>query len=457
MCPLVFPDDFTWGVATSAQQIEGSTTADGRGESIWDRFAADPKNIADGTAPTVACDSYRRWPEDIKLMQDMGLNAYRFSIAWPRVQPVGTGMGNAAGLDHYDRLVDALLAAGLEPFPTLYHWDLPQPLQDAGGWANRDMVERFCDYTALVTARLGDRVKRWVTHNEPWCVSHLGHEEGCHAPGHKNPAEALAVAHHLLLSHGRATPVIRQLVTGAEVGMVHILCPAEARTDTPADRDAARWFDGFFNRWFLDPLFKGAYPADVVQDRAAAGHLAGPDLPFVRPGDLEQISTPLDFLGINYYSRSIQEAGPDGKPRAHMPVPEEEQTDMGWEVYPDGLRQGLLRIRADYAPPRIYIMENGAAYDDPVGADGVIRDERRVRYLQGHLGALHAAVGDGVPVAGYFCWSLLDNFEWGLGFAKKFGLCAVDHETGERRPKASARWYGQVARANALADPEQAP
>ncbi len=454
MCPLIFPDGFTWGVATSAQQIEGAVGQDGRGESIWDRFAAGPGNIEDGTVPTVACDSYHRWRDDIKLMRDMGLNAYRFSVAWPRIQPTGQGPANAAGLDYYDALVDGLLEAGLEPFPTLYHWDLPQALQDRGGWTSRETAARLADYAALVVARLGDRVKRWVTLNEPWCAAHLGHQEGCHAPGLKNPMAALTAAHHLLLGHGLAAGVIRDTAPAAEVGIVNIMCPAEGRTGAAADLDAARWFDGFFNRWYMDPLFTGNYPQDVVADRVAAGDLPGPELSFVRPGDMELVAAPLDFLGINYYSRSVMEAGPDGQPRAHLPVPEEERTDMGWEVYPEGLRRGLLNVLRRYNPARIYIMENGAAYDDPALPDGSIPDPRRVDYLRGHLTALHQAMAEGVPVAGYFCWSLMDNFEWGLGFAKKFGLHAVEEGTLRRIPRDSARWYARVARANAVEDQE---
>jgi beta-glucosidase len=450
MRKLVFPDGFKWGVATSAQQIEGAVEVGGRGESIWDRFAARPGNIEDGSNADVACDSYHRFADDLKLIRDMGLSAYRFSIAWPRIQPTGRGAANDAGLDHYERLVDELLAAGVEPYPTLYHWDLPQALQDRGGWATRDIVEWFRDYAALVTARLGDRVKRWVTHNEPWCIATLGHEQGHQAPGHRDPAEALAVAHHLLVSHGHATEAIRQTVRGAEVGIVLVMSDVQARTDSEGDAEAARWYDGFFNRWYMDAVFKGRYPEDAVQDRIRAGHLRGSDLPFVRPGDMEAASVPLDFLGVNYYSRSVLEAGPDGRPRHHIPVPEDELTEMGWEVYPQGLCNGLVRVHEDYAPRRIHITENGAAFPDAPDPDGVIRDGRRIAYLRGHLAAAHEAIRQGVPLGGYFCWSLMDNWEWALGFTKKFGLYAVDPVTQERIAKESARWYGRVARENAL-------
>jgi beta-glucosidase len=447
-----FPKDFIWGAATSAQQIEGGRHAEGRGESIWDRFASQPGKIADGSNPDIACDHYHRWSEDVDLMASLGLKGYRFSLAWPRIMPTGRAPINTPGLDFYDRLVDRLLAVGIAPFPTLYHWDLPQTLQDEGGWANREIVDHFCDYTEAVVRRLGDRVTHWVTHNEPWCITTLGHEEGHHAPGHKNPREAMAVAHHLLLSHGRATQVIRREFPEAKVGLVNIHCPPHPRTDSAPDLNAARWYDGFFNRWYLDPLFKGEYPADAVADRVAAGHLPAGEMPFVQPGDMEIIATDLDFLGLNYYSRIVMQAGPEGKPEAFVPVPREELTDMGWEVYPAGLTETLLRIRRDYAPPAIFIMENGAAYDVPADEDGRIRDTRRIAYLQGHLEAAHEALAQGVPLAGYFTWSLLDNFEWGLGYEKKFGLFAVDPLTHNRIAKDSADWYRQVVTANAVPD-----
>jgi beta-glucosidase len=447
-----FPAGFVWGVATSAQQIEGGRHEGGRGESIWDRFATVPGKIADGTRPDVTCNHYHMWRKDIGLMTGLGLGAYRFSIAWPRIFPTGRGPANSAGLDFYEALVDGLLEAGLQPFPTLYHWDLPQTLQDAGGWASRDTASAFVEYSLAVTRRLGDRVRRWTTHNEPWCAATLGYEEGHHAPGHLDPAEGLRAAHHLLLSHGWAAAAIRQQDAAAEVGIVLIHCPAHAATDNPADRDAARWFDGFFNRWYLDPIFRGAYPADAVADRVARGQLPGPELPFVQDGDLAAISAPLDFLGVNYYSRVVMKAGESGLPVAVPPLPTQAATDMGWEVYPDGLRETLVRIHRDYGPRRIYIAENGAAYDDPAGPDGRIRDTRRIEYLQGHLLAARRAIAEGAPLAGYFLWSLLDNFEWGFGFTKKFGIFAVDPQDGRRLPKDSAHWYRDVVTANAVTD-----
>ncbi len=447
-----FPKGFLWGAATSAQQIEGGRHAGGRGESIWDRFSAEPGRIADGTNSDRACDHFHRWPEDIALMKGLGLGAYRFSISWPRVFPQGRGVLNSEGLDFYDALVDHLLEAGIRPFPTLYHWDLPQPLQDQGGWLNRDIVDAFVEYSAAVTGRLGDRVKQWVTHNEPWCIATLGHEEGCHAPGHKNPAEALQVAHHLLLSHGRATKAIRQEVAGAEVGLVNIQCPAYPATDCEADRDAARWFDGFFNRWYMDPVFLGKYPEDAIADRWSRGHLPGPELPFVQTRDMAEIAEPLDFLGLNYYSRSVLRANEQGQPEAVIVVPKEELTDMGWEVYPEGFFKTLTEVNKKYAPKRIYIAENGAAYDVPADKNGRIADDKRVAYLQQHLLAIHRAIAAGVPVEGYFAWSLLDNFEWALGYEKKFGLYALQEDSLDRIPKDSAAWYGDVVSSNAVED-----
>jgi len=456
-----FPPGFLWGVATSAFQIEGAHAEDGRGESIWDRFAATPGAIEDGSDGKVACDHYRRWPEDLALMRDLGLNAYRFSISWPRVQPLGRGSVNGPGLDFYDRLVDGLLEAGLAPMATLYHWDLPQALQDRGGWGSRDTASAFVGYAHAVSMRLGDRVRQWATHNEPWCIATLGHEQGAHAPGLRDPGLSLRVAHHVLLSHGWAVPVLRQNAPAGEVGIVLMAAHVEPETASDADRDAARWFDGFFNRWYLDPVFRGAYPADAVEDRIRRGHLPGGDLPFVRPGDLAAIAAPLDFLGLNYYSRSVLSGapGPAGSTGPHVVpmAPRSALTDMGWEVWPQGLEDLLRRIDREYGPSRIYVTENGAAYADAPNGDGRIRDERRRAFLDGHLRAVHRAIAAGVPVAGYYHWSLLDNFEWGHGFTKRFGLVHVDFATQRRTPKDSAQYYRDVAAANAVPDAASPP
>jgi beta-glucosidase len=385
-------------------------------------------------------------------MRWLGIGAYRFSTAWPRVLPDGRGAVNGKGLDFYEGLVDALLDSGIRPFITLYHWDLPQSLQDTGGWGTRATAEAFAQYAAAVTKRLGDRVDHWVTHNEPWCIACLGHEEGAHAPGHRDPAEALRAAHHVLLSHGWAVDAIRGNSPGAKVGIVLNPVPVWPASEDERDRDAARWFDGFFNRWYLDPLFRGCYPEDAVADRVRSGHLEVAGLPFVESGDLEIISKPLDFLGINYYSRVVMRAGDAGRPVAVSTVPREALTDMGWEIFPEGLYKLLLRIDREYKPPRIYITENGAAYDDEAGTAGRIADTRRIDYLRGHVAAAHRAIAAGVPLGGYFVWSLLDNFEWAHGYTKRFGLYHVDYETQHRTPRDSAFWFRGVLKRNAVDD-----
>jgi len=454
MAVHAFPEGFLWGAATSAAQIEGAAAEHGRADSIWDVFAREPGRIADGSSPAVACDHYHRWREDLDAMRWLGLSAYRFSIAWPRVLPAGRGVVNEAGLDFYDRLVDALLEAGIRPFATLYHWDLPHALQEAGGWAARGTVDAFVAYAEVMARRLGDRVMHWATHNEPWCIAHLGHETGQQAPGHRDPAEALRVAHHVLLSHGRAVPALRAHTRG-EIGIVLNLSPAWPATPRAEDVEAARRFDGTFNRWYLDPLFRGRYPAPAIAERVRRGHLAGGPLPFVEAGDMEAIAVPLDFLGVNYYSRTVLRAGADGEPEAVRVVSERELTDMGWEVYPRGLTDLLVRVARDYRPPRIYITENGAAYADGPDAAGVIADRRRIEYLHGHLLAAREALATGVPLGGWFVWSLLDNFEWAHGYDRRFGLYWVDFATGRRLPKESAFWYRDVVAANAIGDSPQ--
>jgi beta-glucosidase len=453
MARLSFPRGFLWGVATSAPQIEGGTGEGGRGESIWDRFSRRPGRIADGSTPEIACDHFHRWREDLELLRWLGVGAYRFSIAWPRVLPEGRGPVSEAGLDFYDRLVDGLHDAGILPVVTLYHWDLPQPLEDRGGWGHRGTVAAFEEYAAAVSRRLGDRVKHWVTHNEPWCIAVLGHEEGEHAPGSTDPALALRVAHHLLLSHGRAAGIIRQNASDARVGIVLNLTPATPATpDHPADLDAVRRFDGLFNRWYLDPLFRGRYPEDAVHDRVRRGHLSEGPLPFALPGDLETISTPLDFLGVNYYSRVVVRAGSDGEPVALPMGTPAERTDMGWEVYPQGLEDLLVRLHREYGPAEIFITENGAAYTDGRDGLGRIVDQRRVEFLRSHLKAAHRAIARGVPLRGYFAWSLLDNFEWAHGYEKRFGLFEVDYDSQKRTAKESAFWYRDVLAGNAVED-----
>jgi beta-glucosidase len=427
---VTLPPDFLWGAATAAYQVEGAAREDGRGESVWDRFCATPGKVRNGESGAVACDFYRRYPGDVALMRELGLDAFRFSIAWPRVLPEGRGRVEARGLDFYDRLVDDLLAAGIEPCPTLYHWDLPQVLEDAGGWPARATAEAFVELVVAVAARLGDRVSRWSTHNEPWVASWLGYGLGIHAPGRASTQDAIAAAHHLLLSHGWAARTLREH-GAAEVGITLNLAPTFPAGDAIADREAARVADGYLNRWFLDPLFRGAYPDDLL------GRFAPP----VRDGDLAAIAAPLDFLGVNYYFRALVEPDPDGGlPRMVRPR-EGELTATGWEVCPEALTGLLVRLHEDYAPPAIYITENGAAFEDVRGHDGAVRDPERQRYLETHLVAVARAAGAGVPVRGYFVWSLLDNFEWAEGYARRFGIVFVDYPTLERVPKSSFGWY----------------
>ncbi len=452
MSILNFPKEFAWGVATSAQQIEGAWDRDGRGESIWDRFASESGAIEDGARPVTTCRHYDLWREDLEWMRWLGVGAYRFSTSWSRVMPTGRGAPNPAGLDFYDRLVDGLLAARIEPFLTLNHWDMPQALQDRGGWPARDTCGAFDEYASAVARRLGDRVRSWTTHNEPWCVATLGYEQGSHAPGHRDPQEALRAAHHLLLSHGRATEIIRELAPNPEVGIVLNVSPGHPASTSDADLDAVRQFDGFFHRWYLDPLLHGRYPADAIADRTRWGHLADGDMPFVERGDLDRIRAPLDCLGVNYYSRTVIAAGPDGRPRAVPKAPREDLTEMGWEAYPQGLAEALRRLVQDYPVPSLYITENGAAFDDPPPNGGRIADPRRVAYVRDHLATAHAALAAGVPLRGYFAWTLMDNFEWNNGFTKRFGLLGVDFATGERTPKDSAHWYRQTVTTGTVDD-----
>ena len=437
---------FLWGAATSSFQIEGAVREGGRGRSIWDTFCEKPGAIADGTNGDVACDHYHRYAEDLDLLRWMGVDTYRFSIAWPRIQPTGRGAANADGLDFYSRIVDGLLERGIEPAVTLYHLDLPQALEEEGGWRERTIVDRFVEYTDLVSRALGDRVSLWITHNEPWCVAHLGHATGEQAPGIKDVGTSLAVAHHVLLSHGAAVPVLRRNVANSRVGITLNLCPAFPASESAADARATHAFDGFFNRWYLDPLYGRGYPIDKIHDYQASGDLPDGAIPFLQDGDLATIATPTDFLGINYYSRAILR---DDNAQDNLPVTLESTgnvTDMGWEVHADSLRLLLHRLDRDYRPPSMYITENGAAYPTLPDADGRVRDVEREAYLRAHIDAVEQARREGVPVDGYFAWSLLDNFEWAFGYEKRFGLVYVDYETQARIPKDSAHWYrGRIA------------
>jgi beta-glucosidase len=438
-----FPPDFLWGAATASYQIEGAAHEDGRGESVWDRFCATPGKVRNGDSGERACDFYHRYPGDVKLMQELGLDAFRFSIAWPRIVPSGRGPVNEAGLDFYDRLVDELLAHDIEPFATLFHWDTPQALEDAGGWPSRATAEAFAEYTEAVARRLGDRVRHWITHNEPWVHAWIGHSWGHHAPGRTSEADAVAAAHHLLLSHGWAVEVIRAAVPGAQVGITLNLAHSYPASETPEDEAAAWQVDGEANRWFLDPLYKGAYPPDLLERNELVA-------PVLKNGDLATIAAPLDFLGVNNYFRFVVSAGADG-PRMER-VEESQHTDMGWEVYPDGLHQLLVRVANDYAPQTMYVTENGAAFGDVRVHDGHVHDPERTAYLQSHTAAVAQAIADGAPVKGYFVWSLLDNFEWAFGYSKRFGIVYIDYPTLERVPKDSFYWYRDF-----IASRERAP
>ncbi len=440
-----FPEHFTWGTATAAFQIEGATREDGRGESIWDRFASRPGTILTGEGGEPACDSYHRYPQDIAVMQKLGVNAYRFSVAWPRVIPDGAGRVNPPGLDYYERVVDALLGARITPFLTLYHWDLPQALQDRGGWANRDTIEAYLRYADLVVRRLGDRVKHWMTHNEPWCISILSHHLGVHAPGLRDLRTALQVAHNVLVSHGRAVPVIRNGCEGAHVGIVLNFEPEYPATDSEADEMATRLAHERFNLWFLDPLAGRGYPRKAWQEY-------GVDVPEIRADELQDIATPVDFLGVNYYSRGIvhDPAGGEG----HRIINRRNPVNMmarGWEVCPRALRELLTWLHRDYRFPELIVTENGATYDDAVW-QGRIHDLARLDYIRRHLAELPPIIEAGVPLTGYFCWSLMDNFEWAAGTRDRFGLAYTDFGTQERIMKDSGSWFSRVTRANAIVD-----
>lgn len=446
----VFPPGFVWGAATSSFQIEGAAAS--RGESIWDEFCRRPGAIEDGSDGRVACQHVERMEQDVALMRELGLRAYRFSISWPRVQPQGRGQPDEAGLDFYSRLVDTLLAADITPYVTLYHWDLPQALQQQGGWPMRSTAEAFVDYAVLVARRLGDRVEHWATHNEPRVASMLGYHLGRHAPGWRDPLAALSASHHLLLSHGMAVPAIRAVVPRAQVGLTLDLAPIHAASADPAHRRARRLHDGHFNRWFLDPVFGRGYPIDMIRHFVDRRVISPAGLSVVRPGDEEVIAAPTDFLGINYYRRNIvrSESFPEPEAEEDVGAPDAEYTEMGWEVYPEGLWQTLMRVHLDYAPPTIYVTENGASYSTGPDSDGAVPDARRCEYLRSHFEQARRAIDDGVPLRGYFVWSLFDNFEWERGYTQRFGIVWVDYETLERRLKDSALFYRGVIAANAV-------
>jgi beta-glucosidase len=431
---MKFPSGFHFGASTSAYQIEGAVAEDGRQPSIWDAFAHQSGRIKDGSNGDIACDHYHRWESDVALIHSLGHNAYRFSIAWPRVVPQGRGAVNATGLDFYDRLVDRLLESGIAPYATLYHWDLPLALHAKGGWLNRDTCYAFADYAAVVAQRLGDRVYGYATLNEPRCSATVGYLEGRHAPGETNQAKALQAAHHLMLAHGLGMQALRANTRTARLGVVLDVKPYHAADDSAASRQAAHNAYGVFNRWFMDPMFLGHYPQEIWDGYGVA-------VPTVHAGDLGTICQPIDSLGLNYYSRGHVEysAAKSFPHAAEVRCPSSSFSDMGWEIWPDGLREMLVRIHHDYKVPDLYVAENGAAMDD-VLENGQVHDPVRRDYLQSHIAAVAEAREAGVPISGYLAWSLLDNYEWGHGYTRRFGICYVDYPTQKRIPKSSAFW-----------------
>jgi beta-glucosidase len=428
---------FIWGAGTAAFQIEGATRADGRGESIWDRFAATDGNVVGGDTGEPACEHYYRWREDLDLMRDLRLQSYRFSVAWPRIQPDGRGPANRKGLDFYRRLAEGLRERGIAPFATLYHWDLPQALEDAGGWASRDVVDRFAEYARLVLDELDDVVDDWVTHNEPWVTSFLGYAAGVKAPGGHDWGAAILASHHALLAHGVVVREFREAGRTGRIGITLNLTHVEPAGESDEDVAAARRFDGYQNRWFLDPLFRGVYPSDMV---TLYEQQVGP-FDAIQAGDLETIAQPIDFLGVNFYRPNLVAAGDSAVLGVREVDRDGEQTGMGWVIVPEALTELLLRVARDYGSIPLLITENGAAFEDLVDGGDVVDDERRIDYLRAHIGAVERAREQGVDLRGYFVWSLLDNFEWEWGYGQRFGIVYVDYPTQRRIPKRSAIWY----------------
>ena len=457
-----FPEGFLWGAATAAYQVEGAASEDGRGPSIWDTFSHAPGNVLHGDTGDIACDQYHRLEEGLDLMASLGIRAYRFSVAWPRIQPEGNGAANRKGLDYYRRLVEGLRERSIVPMLTLYHWDLPQALEDRGGWTSRETSSRFAEYAEIVYEALADVVPFWITLNEPWVSAWLGYGMGIHAPGRKSVESALSATHHLLLAHGFALQKMRSL--GHEdnrLGITLNLAPVWSASESAEDAEAARRVDGNANRLYLDPLFRGSYPEDVLEDYRAES-----DFAFVLDGDLKTISDALDFLGVNYYMRHTVV---DGQKKSDLTTAMRfsdlnaatvlpsgvETTAMGWGIEPDGLMELLLRLHNEYTGLPMYITENGAAFHDYVDPEGGVDDEERIAFLDDHFRAAHKAIEQGVNLKGYFVWSLMDNFEWAEGYSKRFGIVYVDYATQRRIPKMSARWYKEVIRRNGLIEPGQ--
>ncbi|GHO47874.1 GH1 family beta-glucosidase [Ktedonospora formicarum] len=441
-----FPEGFLWGAATASYQIEGGAFEDGRGSSIWDDFSATPGKVFQGENGNVAADHYHRLAEDTELMSSLGLGAYRFSIAWPRILPEGRGAINNAGLDFYDRLVDGLLAKGITPYVTLYHWDLPSPLQQEGGWVKRETAFAYADFAEVVAKRLGDRVTNWITLNEPWCSAYLGYGIGIHAPGVQDRQAALDAGHHLMLGHGLAVPRIRaHSAPNSQVGITLNLAHVYANDERPETQRDVALADAFSNRWFLDPILRGHYTEGFFEQ-------LGLNAPPVQDGDLATISTPIDFLGVNNYTRLLVKGNTERIPLADQvslvaPIPSACYTEMGWEVYPNGLRDLLLRLTKDYAVSKLYVTENGAAFKDAWNGNGHVSDPRRVDYLRTHIAGLAEAIQQGAPLRGYFVWSLMDNFEWAEGYSKRFGIVYIDYPTQKRVVKESGYWYAGLLKA----------
>ena len=446
---FVFPENFIWGAATASYQIEGGWDKHGKGESIWDRFSHTPGKVNNGDTGDVANDHYRLWKKDIRLMKQIGLQAYRFSISWPRILPNGRGKVNQKGLDFYDKLVDGLLKEEIKPFVTLYHWDLPQALQGEGGWETRSTAEAYVEYTEAVSKTLGDRVKNWITHNEPAVVAWVGNDSGEHAPGNQDLSKGIAVSHHLMLSHGWAVPVIRRNSQDSEVGITLNVGWRVPASNSTFDLEAVRAADGMWTRWFTDPLYGRGYPGDVVADFERQDAL--PNMQFVQNGDMKAISVPMDFLGVNYYNREVVRSNaPGNDPQIvfFKPRTPENWTEMGWEIHPEGLTGVLSRLYFDYKPLKMYVTENGASYSTPPDENKRVKDELRIDYYRTHIAAVLRAIEAGVPMAGYFAWSLMDNFEWARGYAQRFGLVWVDFNTQERIIKDSGKWYKGVIKKN---------
>lgn len=447
-----FPKGFDWGTATSAYQIEGAVNKDGRSDSIWDVYARQPGIIKNNGHAQIACDHYHRWREDIHLMKELGYKAYRFSVAWPRILPNGRGRVNQAGMDFYDRLIDEMLQAGITPYLTMFHWDIPVALE--GAWLNRDSVKAFEEYSGVLVERFGDRVDRWITINEPFCASFLAYRLGDHAPGLRDPYKALVAAHHLLLAHGVAVRAIKATRPDAEIGIALNLSAIYPKTDSEIDREIVRMVDGQANRWYTDPLYRGEYPQDTIEDLIRFEVLKNEHLDFVKPDDMEIISTPTDFLGLNYYTRQVYHLDDiEIGSRTHieqLPAPRDNQTEMGWEIYPQGLNDLLNRIHSEYHPAKIVISENGASYTTPPDEKGKIEDTKRIEYIRLHLQEVAKAIKAGIPITGYLVWSFMDNFEWRHGYSQRFGLVDIDYQTQKRTPKASAYWYSEVIRQNGL-------